>query len=222
MSQQQHNGPFNYTTKHAKHTGTTTSGPGVGLSASRQMPDRTIHHPPIAMYFIGGGGVLLGLATNGWQMFTTFIAFWSLLNPNGTPVDVGKQPMDFMICALIAVSFQFSLVMLVFRLDTTWKRKTAVNGKTSKGAVFKSTAVEIVQHVNLVMVWGALGFVVDTVGDYTFVSIYTARLDPATAIFVVFLYAIGLYALSTIAFVRSIEFLWAGFRAADNIKAQRP
>ena len=133
MSQQQHKGPFNYTNKHAKHTGTTTSGPGVGLSGSRQMPDRTIHHPPIAMYFIGGGGVLLGLATNGWQMFTTFIAFWSLLNPNGMPVDVGKQPMDFMICALIAVSFQFSLVMLVFRLDTTWKRKTAVNGKTARG-----------------------------------------------------------------------------------------
>ncbi len=77
MSQQQHKGPFNYTTKHAKHTGTTTTGPGVGLSGSRQMPDRTIHHPPIAMYFIGGGGVLLGLATNGWQMFTTFIAWIS-------------------------------------------------------------------------------------------------------------------------------------------------
>ncbi len=222
MSQQQSKGPFNYTHKHAKQTGNTTTGPGVGLSGSRQMPDRTIHHPPIAMYFIGGGGVLLGLATNGWQMFTTFVAFWSLLNPNGTPVDAGKQPMDFMICALIAVSFQFSLIMLVFRLDTTWKRKTAVNGKGGNGAAFRSTAVEIVQHVNLVMVWGAIGFVVDTVGDYTFVSIYTARLDPATATFIVFLYAIGLYALSTIAFVRSIEFLWAGFRAADNIRAQRP
>ena len=221
MSQQQSRGPFNYTSKHARQTNNNATGPGVGLSGSRQMPDRTIHHPPIAMYFIGGGGVLLGLATNGWQMFTTFVAFWSLLNPNGTPVDVGKQPMDFMICALIAVSFQFSLIMLVFRIDTTWKRKTAVNVKGSKGAAFRSTAIEIVQHVNLVMVWGTIGFVVDTVGDYTFVSFYTARLDPATAIFVVFLYAIGLYALSTIAFVRSIEFLWAGFRAADTIKAQR-
>jgi len=221
MSQQQQKGPLNYLNKHAKHTGNNTSGPGVGQSFSRQMPDRTIHHPPIAMYVIGGGGVLLGLATNGWQMFTTFIAFWSLLNPNGTPVDVGKQPMDCMICALIAVSFQFSLILLVFRIDTTWKRKTAANGK-GKGTAFRSTAIEIVQHVNLVMVWGALGFVVDTVGDYTFVSVYTARLDPATAIFIVFLYAIGLYALSTIAFVRSIEFLWAGFRAADTIKAQRP
>ncbi len=217
-------GPYNYTKRTAHSTGSTnSSGPtttahGVGVSKSPQMPDRTIHHPPIAMYVIGGGGVLLGIATNFFQMFTTFIAFWGILNPNGTPVDLGKQPMDFAICAFIALSFQFSLIVLTFRIDTTWKRKNASTATGSSGNAIKSTAIEIVQHVNLVTIWGLLGFVVDTIGDYTFVSTYTAKLDPYNAIFIVFLYAVALYSLSTIAFVRSIEFLWAGFRAADNIR----
>src|SRR5260370_17286105 len=97
MSQQQHKGPFNYTHKHAKHTGsTTTSGPGVGLSGSRQMPDRTIHHPPIAMYCIGGGGVLFGLAPNGRPIFTPFRSFSALFTPNAPSPHVGKQPIAFL------------------------------------------------------------------------------------------------------------------------------
>jgi hypothetical protein len=39
--------------------------------------------------------------------------------------------------------------------------------------------------------------------------------------FIIFCYAVALYALSTIAFVRSIEHLWAGFAAADNLKRER-
>src|SRR5215471_19356757 len=130
--------PFNYT-KSAQNTGSTTSSgqttttTGVGVSKSPQMPDRTIHHPPIAMYIIGGSGVLLGIGTNLFQMFTTFIAFWSILNPNGSLVDLGKQPMDFAICAFIALSFQFSLIVLTFRIDTTWKRKNASIATGTKG-----------------------------------------------------------------------------------------
>jgi hypothetical protein len=142
-----------------------------------------------------------------------------MFNPRGTPVDPGKQPAIFMICGLIAVSFQFALIMLVFRLDTTWK-KHKVTGNTSIKEAARSTAIELVQHVNLVMVWGALGFVVDTIGDYTFIAIYTALLDPVTSTFIIFCYAVGLYALSTIAFVRSIEYLWAGFAASDNLKRE--
>jgi hypothetical protein len=219
--------PYNYTKRTAQSTdstnlsGSNATAHGVGVSKSPQMPDRIIHHPPIAMYVIGGGGVLLGVATNFFQMFTTFIAFWGILNPSGTPVDLGKQPMDFAICAFIAVSFQFSLIVLTFRIDSTWKRKNASIATGVKGNAIKSTAIEIVQHVNLVTIWGLLGFVVDTIGDYTFVSIYTTKLDPYNAIFIVFLYAVALYSLSTIACVRSIEFLWAGFRAADNIGREK-
>ena len=149
-------------------------------------------------------------------------AFWTMFNPAGTPVNPGKQPVVFMICGLIALSFQFALMMLVFRLDTTWKkhRVTGTIPAVKRTAQqFKSTAVEIVQHVNLVMVWGGLGFVVDTIGDYTFISVYTAQLDPLTSSFIIFCYAVGLYALSTIAFVRSIEYLWAGFVALEKWKA---
>src|SRR6266487_3069754 len=108
---------------HKKHGG--ASGGSNGQSSSgptrvfvRQMPDQTVHTPPGAMYIIGGLGVLLGFGANIWQMITTFTAFWTMFNPKGTPVDPGKQPAIFMICGLIAVSFQFALIMLVFRLDT--------------------------------------------------------------------------------------------------------
>lgn len=175
---------------------------------NKQLPDEIVHQPPIAMYVFGTLGIIAGVIANCWQMFTTFIAFWGILNPNGSPVDLGKQPMDFAICALIATSFQFALIVLVFRIDTAWKNRPAHREK----------AIEIIQHVNLVMIWGLIGFIVDTVGDYTFVSTYTRSLDPMNAILIVFLYAVALYAFSTVAFVKSIEFLWAGFRAADAIK----
>lgn len=178
---------------------------------NKQMPDEIVHQSPIAMYVFGGLGVLAGVAANCWQMFTTFTAFWDILNPNGTPVDLSKQPMDFAICFLIATSFQFALIVLVFRIDSVWKNKSSHREK----------AVEIVQHANLVLIWGAIGFIVDTVGDYTFVSVYTKGLDILNAFLIVFLYAVALYAFSTVGFVKSIEFLWAGFRAADAIKAQQ-
>jgi hypothetical protein len=191
-----------------------------------QLPDSTVHNPPGAMFFIGGLGILAGIAANIWQFITTFTAFWQMFNPKGTPVDTGKQPVLFVICGMMAFSFQFALMMLVFRLDATWK-KHQVTGQVNvqqysqaKRAQFKSTAIEIVQHVNLVLLWGGLGFVVDTIGDYSFITTYTTALDPATSVFIIFCYAIALYALSTVAFVRSIEYLWAGFAAADHLKQQ--
>ena len=216
---QQHK-PYNYLNRNQQ-----SGGPGhtKGHLFARQFPDQTVHQPPGAMFILGGLGILFGFGANIWQLITTFTAFWTMFNPAGTPVNPGKQPVVFMICGLIALSFQFALMMLVFRLDTTWKkhRVTGTMPAVKRTAQqFKSTAVEIVQHVNLVMVWGGLGFVVDTIGDYTFIAVYTAQLDPLTSSFIIFCYAVGLYALSTIAFVRSIEYLWAGFAAADNLKQQ--
>ena len=183
---------------------------------TRVLPDETVHQFPGAMFAIGGIGVLLGFGANVWQMITTFTAFWDMFNPKGTPVDPGKQPVVFMICGLIAVSFQFALIMLVFKIDTSWK-KNKVSSGTAAGA--KNTAIEIVQHITLATAWGALGFAVDTIGDYTFITVYIpTRLDEATSAFIIFCYVVGLYALSTVAFVRSIEYLWAGFAAADNLK----
>lgn len=187
----------------------------------RQMPDETVHTAPGAMYIIGGIGTFSGFAANIWQMVTTFTAFWFIFNPVGTAIDMQKQPVIFCICALIAFSFQFALTMLTWRLDTTWKKqnmRVAVgSGGADKVQAMRNTAVEMIQHVNLVLIWGALGFIVDTIGDYTFIQSYTAHLDSATQVFVIFIYAVALYALSTIAFVRSIEYITAGFAAAHNL-----
>ena len=213
---------YNYLKKKPKSSGKSSGGPTRVFV--RQAPDETVHVAPGAMYLIGGSGILLGFAANGWQVVTTFTAFWMMFNPPNTPVDVQKQPAIFCICGLISVSFQFALAMLTFRLDTTWKKHRIAGsspvGNAGNAQAVKSTAIEMIQHVSLVMVWGGLGFVADTIGDFTFIGAYTARLDPTTQTFIIFMYAVSLYALSTIAFVRSIEYMWAGFAASRNLREQ--
>ncbi len=65
-------------------------------------------------------------------------------------------------------------------------------------------------------IWVGLAFVIDTLGDFTFIAARTASADASTSAFLVFLYAVALYALSTLAFVRSWEYLWA----ASAVKEQ--
>ncbi len=220
---------YNYLKKKSTSSGGGSTGSnGAGPKQRervfvRQAPDETVHTAPGAMYVIGGIGTFSGFAANIWQMVTTFTAFWFIFNPIGTPIDAQRQPVIFCICALIAFSFQFALTMLTWRLDTTWKKhnmRVAAGGSSGgadKAQAMRNTAVEMIQHVNLVLIWGALGFVVDTIGDYTFIQSYTMHLDPGTQVFVIFIYAVALYALSTIAFVRSIEYITAGFAAAHNL-----
>jgi hypothetical protein len=193
-----------------------------GVRMTRRLPDQTVHNPPGAMLTIGWIGVVAGLGGNGWQMLTTIFAFLLLFSA-GREARINLGDVTFWICALIAFSFQFALIMLVFRIDSVWK-KHRVNGtgsKRHKAGSVRSTAVEVAQQVSLILIWGALAFVIDTIGDYTFIGSKTANLDAVTAAFIIFCYAVALYALSTIAFVRSIEYLWAGYAAADNLKRER-
>jgi len=200
--QQQQQGAPKYYTQRFKGS----NGPKLnGKPMPDKMPDSTVHLPPIALFVIGSGGSMLGVLTNIWQMITTFVAFWAMFNPGGRPIDFQKQPVLIGICALISISFQFALSFLVFRLDTSWKKKKE-NGE-SKAAM--GAAIEVVQQADLVLIWSLLGFIVDTVGDFTFISLYTGGLDEATSIFLIFIYAVALYALSTIGFVRSLEYVWA-------------
>jgi hypothetical protein len=196
--------------------------PPARSKATRRLPDETLHHPPGAMLTIGWIGVIAGVGANLWQMLTTVSAFL-LLFRGGRSSQIDVADVTFWISALIAFSFQFALMMLVFRIDSTWK-KHQVKGPGSKqqrqGAL-RATAVEVVQQVNLVLIWAALAFVVDTIGDFTFIGERTSHLEAATAIFLMFSYAIALYALSTIAFVRSIEYLWAGYATLDLLKVER-
>jgi hypothetical protein len=176
-----------------------------------KLPDETVHLPPIALFALGGAGTIAGILTNIWQMITTFVAFWVLFSPKGRAIDFQKQPVLIAICTLIAFSFQLALAFLVFRLDHAWKRnkvETENGGRAARAAV-----IEVVQQTDLILLWSLLGFVVDTVGDYTFISLYTAGADWATSAFLIFMYAVALYSLSTIGFVRSLEYVWAGFSA---------
>src|SRR5258708_6203960 len=92
--------------------------------------------------------------------------------------------------------------------DQISTRSVCCTGKAARDAV-----VEVVQQTDLVLIWSLLGFIVDTVGDYTFISLYTGGTDAGTAIFLIFIYSVALYALSTIGFVRSLEYVWSGFAA---------
>jgi hypothetical protein len=208
-SQSHHGSPKNYTSR--KPGGADKSMKGQSL------PDDTIFVPPISMFLLGGGGILVALGANIWQVFTSFSAFFTMFTQGSNyqamkAIDkVGAQPLISIICALIAISFQFATLFLVFRIERDWKNSTAKKQNGIDAA--KSTAVEIVQHVPLVLFWGVLGFIADTVGDYTFLNIYTDNW------FLLFMYGCALYASSTIMFARSIEYLWAGFVALERWKA---
>lgn len=205
----QQQAPKDYTQRF-KGRGKGGDGQGRGKTAFDKLPDDTVHLPPVALFALGGIGVLAGIICNLWQMVTTFVAFWSMFSPKGKPFSFQSQPIVIAICALIAFSFQLALMFLVFRLDKAWKRNKASGGG---GNAAKDAVVEVVQQVDLILIWSLLGFVVDTVGDYTFISLYTGGADPLTSIFLIFIYAVALYALSTIGFVRSLEYVWSGFAA---------
>ena len=184
----------------------------------QSLPDETIFVPPASMFVLGAIGVLVGAGANLWQMFTSFSAFQHIFVTGSIykSMDANTQsaalPIINVICALISISFQLAILYLVFRIERTWKETKAHS--TAKGVdVAKHTAVEVVQHVPLVLVWGVLGFIADTVGDYTFISLYSN--DP----FILFMYGSALYASSTIMLARAIEFIWAGIISYEKFKA---
>ena len=190
------------------------------------LPDRTVHHVPAAMAILGGGGVFAGIAANLWQMYTTIAALYQMFTGKANPpVDITSLTVD--ICLFIAGSFQLALLFLVFRIDSRWKRQqtgTSGAGSKKKRAAkpgYGFAAVEVVQQLGLFAVWVGLAFVVDTLGDYSFIAARTANVDPLTSAFLIFLYAVALYALSTLAFVRSIEYLWAAAAVKEQWDSRR-
>lgn len=202
--------PRDYTSrfKGARTGGSASS--STSFAAKPKGPDSVVHHPPAVLFVIGGGGCLCGIATNLWQVFTTFMALWIMFNVGATPGGGGigfwqRQPIIAAICLLIAFCAQYFLQLLVFKIDSGWKKERE-SGKSSGGAILGSV-VHIVQQTDLITILSVLAFVVDTVGDFTFISVYTS------SIFLIFAYAVALYAFSTLGFVRGIEYLWAGWAA---------
>lgn len=194
---------------------------------SAGLPDRTVHHVPGIMTLLGGLGVVAGIAANGWQMFTTMTALYQMFTGNASLPSLNLSNITFDICLFIAFSFQLALLFLVFRIDTRWKRQqTGTSGsrnKRGRGATrgYGFAAVEVVQHLGLFAVWVGLAFIVDTLGDYSFIASRTTYADPTSSAFLIFLYAVALYALSTLAFVRSIEYLWAAAAVQEQWHEQR-
>jgi hypothetical protein len=205
---------YNFT---GKGGGSGTSNAGGSGRQRAQAPDQTTHQAPGCLILLGVIVILVGTAGLIWQIFTTFSALWELLNPPGVPINYQAQPVIFIMCALIAVSFEFALLMLVWRIDTQWKKHNSVTPDGKKEQRMKALAVEVVQHVDLMMIWGFLGFVVDTVGDYLFVAQYAARAGATYEVLFIFLYVVSLYAMTTIGYVRAWEYVWAGMAASRNI-----
>jgi hypothetical protein len=183
------------------------------------MPDETLHQPPAAMAALGWIGVIAGVAANIWQMFTTISAIWQMFTGSTTPTPDFLN-VTFDVCFLIAFSFQFALLYLVFRINSRWKKQQAGGslGKKKKSAAsgYASAAVEVVQQLGLFAIWVGLAFVIDTLGDFTFIGARTLNADASTSAFLVFLYAVALYALSTISFARAWEYLWAASAGKDD------
>lgn len=179
------------------------------ISSGGHGPDRIVNHPPIILFGLGGFGFGMGLLTNLWQVFTTFIALWAMFNVgNNSPnwnAFWGRQPAISAVCILIATCAQYFLQLLVFKIDHGWKNEKS--GGKSSGQAMLGSVVHIVQQAELVTILSVLAFIVDTVGDFTFISLYT------TSMFIIFAYAASLYAFSTLGFVRGIEYLWAGWAA---------
>ena len=182
-----------------------------GDSAKPKGPDAVVHHPPIVLFALGGFGFLAGVLTNLWQIGTTFFALWVMFNV-GTGTDKlnvqtfwQKQPVIAGCCLLISTCAQYFLQMLVFKIDKQWKVERA-EGKKS-GAAMVGAAVNIVQQVDVITAISFLAFVICTISDYTFITMYTPN------IFLIFAYAISLYAFSTVGFVRGIEYIWAAMAA---------
>jgi hypothetical protein len=209
MASQQRQVPKDYTRRFKGGSSSATS--STTSTVSGKGPDKVIHHPPIILIGLGGTGFLAGVLTNLWQMFTTFIALWAIINGTSGNTTLNwsafwqKQPVIAAICLLIAFCAQLFLQFLVFRLDSAWK--THVSEGKAKSAAMLGATVQIVQQTDLVTIISILALVVDTVGDFTFISLYSS------SIFIIFAYSVALYALSTLGFVRSIEYLWAGFAA---------
>ncbi len=110
LSQQQNRKPFNYLNK-KKNKGGGGPPPQQHKQFTRMKPDSSIHVPPIAMYLLGGLGVVFGFGANCWQWFTTFSAMMDIMTPNGTRVSNASQPLKYVVAAIIATAMQFGILL---------------------------------------------------------------------------------------------------------------
>src|SRR5260370_13451552 len=105
---------------------------------------------------------------------------------NGTRVSNTSQPLKYVVAAIIATAMQFGILLLLFKIDTRWKKNTyGLNlHPIDKMKGYGAAAIEVVQHVDVVTLYVLLSFGLDSLGDYTFVSPLLQGLDFPPTLFV--------------------------------------
>lgn len=183
----------------------------------KQFASGSVHHPPWFQYSLANIGVSTGLLANGWQGFTSTIAFFTMFTQGAVyksipPSGQGTAAAAALIVSIgLAISFQFGVLYFFFRLHAEYKEQHVKVGDSMQAA--KMTAVQMVSHQRLLLAWSVLSFGGDTVGDFTFISFLTN--DPV----LMGIYVLGLYAVSTVILSASLERQWAAKIALENWRA---
>ncbi len=177
----------------------------------------SVHHPPWFSYSLAGFGVLCGIGANGWQIFTSVIAFFNMFVQGSVYKNMDTHSQGNATAGALAVSigmsiaFQLGVMFFVFRVHQEFKEQKVKVGDNMQAV--KSTAVQMVSHHRLLLAWSLLSFIADTVGDFTFINFLSN--DPLMQLG----YTLSLYAVSTIILSASLERHWAAKIALENWRA---
>ncbi len=177
------------------------------------------HHPPWFTNGLAWLGIAIGIGGNLMQIYTSDIAYQQLIRTNEVWLHMGKsgqagaEAVIQIICFGVSVVFQLGLMYFVFRITQEFKNTRALGIKGMEQ--IKHTAVSIIDHQKVLLLWTIIAFAYDTLGDFTFITIYTD--DP----FSIFIYTAALYAASTVLLSKALEKQWAASIAYANWKSFR-
>lgn len=181
-------------------------------------PDNlSIHHPPWFTYWLANIGVGSGILANGWQVFTSVVAFFTLFSEGAiyksmdAHGQVGATFAALAIALLMAVSFQLGVMFFVFKVAAEFKEQKVKVGDGNTAV--KYTAVQMIHHHRLLLAWMVVSFFADTVGDFTFIN------SLSNDVFMLLGYTLSLYAVSTVLLSASLERHWAAKVGLENWRA---
>ena len=195
----------------------TASKPATTNTIYLSMPSDTLHQPPIAIFLFGLFLVFVGIGANVWQPITTYIAFHTSIVTNPTYLKLnlqgklGAELPVMLIGTVIAIGAQAGVLYFVFQVREEWSKK-AQGTAGGSGGIFH-TAVEVGQQIGLVLVWVLAGAAVDTIGDVTFIGLYTSDY------MVMFFYMLFLYSISTVGLVGGFHLIQSSLVAFAKWKA---
>jgi hypothetical protein len=175
------------------------------------------HQPPWFTSGLAWFGIGVGLLANGLQVYTSDIAYQHMITTNEVWLHMNKAGQDAaqftiqLICFGVSLVFQLGLMFFVFRITNEMKN-TKTPGMKGMDQL-KHTAVSIIDHQKILLLWTVIAAAYDTLGDFNFIGLYTD--DPLS----IFIYAVALYAASTILLSKSLEVHWASAVAYANWKS---